>query len=130
GNRVASIVFADGTVWTQATLTVTTLGGDAGGNLVGWEGRDVIIGGAGNDTLVGGAGNDTLVGGAGVDVYVLGLGDGVDVIRNGSAVAVSVSGEIRFGAGILVADIRVVRDGDHLVLVHANGSDRWTVEGY
>ncbi|MFR9721109.1 calcium-binding protein, partial [Aeromonas diversa] len=130
GNRVASIVFADGTVWTQADITITIMGGDGDDKLVGWDGRDVIIGGAGNDTLVGGAGKDTLVGGAGVDVYLCNLGDGVDVIRNGSAVAVSVSGEIRFGAGILVADISVVREGDHLVLVHANGSDRWTVEGY
>ncbi|WAG12993.1 hypothetical protein NRZ32_07645 [Aeromonas dhakensis] len=130
GHRLAGIVFADGTVWTQADITITTVGGDGDDKLVGWDGSDVIIGGAGNDTLVGGAGKDTLVGGTGLDVYLCNLGDGVDVIRNGSVTAVSVSGEIRFGAGILVTDIRVMRDGDHLVLVHANGSDRWTVEGY
>ncbi|HHQ4893461.1 TPA: calcium-binding protein, partial [Aeromonas veronii] len=130
GHRLAGIVFADGTVWTQADITITTVGGDGDDKLVGWDGSDVIIGGAGNDTLVGGAGKDTLVGGAGLDVYLCNLGDGADVIRNGSVTAVSVSGEIRFGAGILVTDIRVVRDGDHLVLAHANGSDRWTVEGY
>lgn len=37
---------------------------------------------------------------------------------------------LRFGAGIAPADIVVSRNGVHLVLSHANGSDRVTVENW
>ncbi|MEE7476271.1 calcium-binding protein, partial [Methylobacterium hispanicum] len=57
--------------------------GDAGGNLLGLAGDDLLEGGAGsdrlfgnlgNDTLRGGAGNDTLYGGQGEDVLYAGAG--------------------------------------------------------
>jgi Ca2+-binding RTX toxin-like protein len=82
------IRFADGTVWSAATLLalwqptpvtgVTVIGQQAvddilvGGSnndtLRGLGGHDQLTGGAGNDTLQGGTGNDQLFGGTGDDV--------------------------------------------------------------
>ncbi|QND88023.1 Enterohemolysin EhxA [Chromobacterium vaccinii] len=139
GSRVERIVFADGTVWTQADLRVTLTGTDGDDTLAGWEGSDVLIGGAGNDvlignggsdTLIGGIGSDTLVGGAGSDVYVFEAGHGHDVIAAHNVdVAVTLHDEIRFGVGISVSDIRVQQVGDDIVLVHVNGSDSITIQG-
>ncbi|ERE17990.1 calcium-binding protein, partial [Pseudogulbenkiania ferrooxidans] len=139
GSRVERIVFADGTVWTQADLRVTLTGTDGDDTLTGWEGGDVLIGGAGNDvlignggsdTLIGGIGNDTLVGGAGSDVYVFEAGHGHDVIAAHNVdVAVTLHDEIRFGVGISVSDIRVQQAGDDIVLLHVNGSDSITIQG-
>ncbi|AXE35007.1 calcium-binding protein [Chromobacterium phragmitis] len=139
GSRVERIVFADGTVWTQADLRVTLTGTDGDDTLTGWEGSDVLIGGAGNDvlignggsdTLIGGIGNDTLVGGAGSDVYVFEAGHGHDVIAAHNVdVAVTLHDEIRFGVGISVSDIRVQQVGDDIVLLHVNGSDSITIQG-
>ncbi|AOZ50787.1 hypothetical protein BKX93_12800 [Chromobacterium vaccinii] len=139
GSRVERIVFADGTVWTQADLRVTLTGTDGDDTLTGWEGSDVLIGGAGNDvligngasdTLIGGIGSDTLVGGAGSDVYVFEAGHGHDVIAAHNVdVAVTLHDEIRFGVGISVSDIRVQQVGDDIVLVHVNGSDSITIQG-
>ncbi|MEN3811511.1 calcium-binding protein [Chromobacterium piscinae] len=78
-SRIERIAFADGTVWTQADIRITTTGTDGDDTLEGWDGSDILIGGAGNDvlighggadTFIGGAGSDTLHGGAGADVYV------------------------------------------------------------
>ncbi|AXE29617.1 hypothetical protein DK842_06720 [Chromobacterium phragmitis] len=139
GSRVERIVFADGTVWTQADLRVTLTGTDGDDTLTGWEGSDVLIGGAGNDvlignggsdTLIGGIGNDTLVGGAGSDVYVFEAGYGHDVIAAHNVdVAVTLHDEIHFGVGISASDIRVQQVGDDIVLLHVNGSDSITIQG-
>ena len=59
------------------------------------------------------------------------LGDGNDVIINNSLnVSVGVSSEIRFGAGIAVTDITVVRIGDDVLLQHVNGSDSVRIQGW
>ncbi|WOB25660.1 beta strand repeat-containing protein [Xanthomonas dyei] len=68
---IEQLVFADGTIWTPATLRamgLTTVGTDAADTLTGWNGNDLLLGGDGNDTLSGGTGTDRLVGGAGDDV--------------------------------------------------------------
>ncbi|CAE6830517.1 Bifunctional hemolysin/adenylate cyclase [Xanthomonas arboricola pv. corylina] len=68
---IEQLVFADGTIWTPATLRamgLTTLGTDAADTLTGWNGNDLLLGGDGNDTLSGGTGTDRLEGGAGDDV--------------------------------------------------------------
>ncbi|MBB4595389.1 calcium-binding protein, partial [Xanthomonas arboricola] len=69
--NIEQLVFADGTIWTPATLRamgLTTLGTDAADTLTGWNGNDLLLGGDGNDTLSGGTGTDRLEGGAGDDV--------------------------------------------------------------
>ena len=105
-------------------------GEDGNDTLLGGDGDDTLDGGSGNNVLHGGRGSDLLIGGAGADVYLFNLGDGVDVIRDAGGVDVSVQDEIRFGADILVKDVSVSRQGDNLVLIHVNGSDRLVVEGY
>ncbi|NHR08834.1 hypothetical protein HA052_26965, partial [Chromobacterium haemolyticum] len=105
-------------------------GEDGNDTLLGGDGDDTLDGGSGNNVLHGGRGNDLLIGGAGADVYQFNLGDGVDVIRDAGGLDVSVKDEIRFGADILVKDVSVSRQGDNLVLIHVNGSDRLVVEGY
>ncbi|MBO9787830.1 calcium-binding protein [Xanthomonas phaseoli] len=70
-SSIEQLVFADGTIWTPATLRamgLTTLGTDAADTLTGWTGNDILLGGDGNDTLSGGSGTDRLDGGAGDDV--------------------------------------------------------------
>ncbi|WP_277601336.1 calcium-binding protein, partial [Xanthomonas arboricola] len=70
-SSIEQLVFADGTIWTPATLRamgLTTLGTDAADTLTGWNGNDLLLGGDGNDTLSGGTGTDRLEGGAGDDV--------------------------------------------------------------
>ncbi|MEN7433720.1 calcium-binding protein, partial [Chromobacterium sp. TRC.1.1.SA] len=138
-SRIERIAFADGTVWTQADIRITTTGTDGDDTLEGWDGSDILIGGAGNDvlighggadTFIGGAGSDTLHGGAGADVYVFERGHGHDVIAaHGVDVAVTLQDEIRFGAGIAIGDIHVERVGDDIVLAHLNGADSVTIQG-
>ena len=70
------MVFADGTVWTQADLRVKALQGTAAGDFIrGFATDDTIDGLAGFDTLMGLAGDDILDGGAGDDDLHGGLGN-------------------------------------------------------
>ena len=92
-NKVESIEFADGTVYTasdilsQISVTVATgyddviVGTDVGSTLDGLAGNDYIQGGAGNDTIIGGLGKDIMKGGAGDDVYYVD-NSGDSVIEN------------------------------------------------
>ncbi|PXW81012.1 Ca2+-binding RTX toxin-like protein [Nitrosomonas sp. Nm84] len=97
----------------QGGLGNDTLNGDAGDdNLFGQEGGDVLNGGAGNDVLSGNAGDD---------VYSFSLGGGQDVIWEEGDTAGDV---LRFGEGIVPADISAAKSGYDLVLFHANGVDQ------
>lgn len=93
GWGVESIVFADGTTWTQTDLinkawirgdaTANTLFGGSGADKIdGGDGNDTIDAGAGNDRIVGGIGADTLTGGAGADVFVFSSGFGKDTVKD------------------------------------------------
>ncbi|HYC44897.1 MAG TPA: hypothetical protein VED01_05370 [Burkholderiales bacterium] len=125
------IRFADGVVWTLASVVEQILsstsgddtigglhwsdliGGGAGNDIIfarggedtlyGGEGDDELYGEAGYDTLDGGPGNDLLDGGAGEDTYVFGRGSGSDVTNEGGSDG---SGErILFESGLFAADI-------------------------
>ncbi|MGY0332052.1 calcium-binding protein [Xylella fastidiosa subsp. fastidiosa] len=149
-NDIEQIVFADGTLWTPETLSsmgLTTLGTLGNDTLNGWQGKDILLGGDGDDVLDGGTGSNRLEGGAGNDVLkvsywsadnVLNGGSGDDLLY-GSAYAdtylfnkgdghdtiIEQSGDDKlvFGEGIAAADVRLLRQGQDVVLDLGNGHD-------
>ncbi|AAO29274.1 bacteriocin [Xylella fastidiosa Temecula1] len=123
------------------------LGGDGDDTLYGSGGNDLLLGGAGDDVLDGGTGSNRLEGGAGNDVLkvsywsadnVLNGGSGDDLLY-GSAYAdtylfnkgdghdtiIEQSGDDKlvFGEGIAAADVRLLRQGQDVVLDLGNGHD-------
>ena len=128
--------FADGTVWTAASLIAAARAPTAGDDVIygsadadtlsGGAGDDVLIGLGGNDTLAGGPGTDRLLGGAGDDRYLFNRGDGQDTIAD-SAGAVDT---LVFGTGIAPADIiaEQSQDGANLILKIRGTPDRVTIE--
>ncbi len=154
--RVEEIHFSDGTAWTYDDVKTMLLSGAAtegndeirgyhdeddvidglGGNdsIYGYTGDDTLYGGAGNDTLDGNSGNDTLIGGAdndtligrtGNDTYLFDPGFGQDLINetssgNGTDV-------IEFTAGILPADVSLIRNGNDLIISIDGTTDQITV---
>ncbi|OCA58221.1 hemolysin [Xylella fastidiosa subsp. pauca 11399] len=147
---IEQIVFADGTIWTPETLSsmgLTTLGTSGNDTLKGWQGKDILLGGAGDDVLdggegsnrleggagddvlkvsywsadnvlIGGTGDDTLYGSAFADTYLFNKGDGHDtIIEQGG------TDKLVFGEGILAADVRLLREGQDVVLDLGNGHD-------
>ncbi|ALQ95478.1 bacteriocin [Xylella fastidiosa] len=149
-NDIEQIVFADGTIWTPETLSsmgLTTLGTSGNDTLKGWQGKDILLGGdgddvldggmgsnrleggAGNDVLkvayrsadnvlIGGTGDDTLYGSAYADTYLFNKGDGHDTIIEQSG-----DDTLVFGAGIVASQVRVLREGQDVVLDLGNGHD-------
>lgn len=136
--KIDQVEFADGTVWSSATLesqiihfTGTSfsepiVGNDLNNTIRGLDGNDVLIGlvgddlldgGAGddelegdqgNDVLLGATGEDLLFGGSGDDTYLFNLGDGIDTIDD-----TALPGEgnrIQFGTGITQAEITFTHD--------------------
>ena len=90
-----------------------------------------LFGNAGNNLLAGGTGNDYLAGDGGDDVYLFNRGDGQDVIDNTDilldAADTSVPGAsdtLRFGEGILEADLIGLRSGNDLYFKIRNSTDR------
>ena len=156
--QVERVAFADGSVWTVDDLrrlsrvapseAADTVYGDdsneridglAGDDkLYGLSGDDVLIGGAGNDqldggngndTLDGGIGNDTLSGGAGNDTYLFQRGGGQDTISDRDWTAGNVD-VIKFGPGIVAADVKASRQGDNLELAISGSTDKVTVSNW
>lgn len=103
-------------------------GGIGNDTLHGDDGDDEINGGAGNDIITGGAGADTLDGGGGSDTYYFSVGDGADVIDHRSGI----NGEdkLKFESGIDPDDIKVLREGEDLILKVGESGDQVTVKGY
>jgi Ca2+-binding RTX toxin-like protein len=102
------------------TSGITTTGTNGANELQGTSATDFIVALGGNDVIQGGAGNDMLDGGSGNDTYVFNIGDGIDIITD--EVAPANENCIRFGAGITLADLRVVREpGDLVINVGTNG---------
>ncbi|MDD0972982.1 calcium-binding protein [Pseudomonas fontis] len=155
GYAIDRFTFANGTVWNSDQIRAflnqpgagnDTLYGGAGadtlsgglgndilmgeaGNdmLFGGDGNDELWGSTGNDTLQGDRGNDILYGGYGSDTYLFSLGDGHDSVVYGERGAGDID-TLRFSAGILAADIKVVGVGADLVLKHSNGTDSVTLK--
>jgi Ca2+-binding RTX toxin-like protein len=93
-------------------------GADGNDTLVGAAGADTLSGGSGNDTLTGSTGDDSLQGGEGADIYLYNLGDGNDTINNSQTVAAA--DKIVLGAGITAANVKLLRDGNDLILTFSN----------
>ncbi|WP_375411247.1 calcium-binding protein, partial [uncultured Bradyrhizobium sp.] len=109
---VERIVFADGTIWTQADLRVKTLAQAS------TRGNDTITGFNTNDILTGGPGNDTLSGVAGDDTYIYARGDGNDTIIEGTAGNFTTFDTLRL-QNIDPASVSFVRNLNDLTLVVA-----------
>lgn len=137
---IEEFAFAGGQVLSLAGLLDQLSGsGPTGEHKVGTSGADELIGGAGNDVLEGGegddildggAGNDVLTGGSGNDTYRFGMGSGHDVIEAASDANYVRSATLAFGAGVAASDLRLRRDGAHLVISIAGASDRVTINGF
>jgi VCBS repeat-containing protein len=126
------------------------LRGEAGNDtLLGDEGDDKLQGGDGNDVLDGGAGNDVLVAGAGADVIRFGRGDGQDVLAADNSwyhnlpnyyfwygyntynnAAATGNNAIELKAGITPADVKLVRQGQDLMVQIVGTQDRLTVKDF
>ncbi|ALR03776.1 calcium-binding protein [Xylella fastidiosa] len=105
------------------------LGGDGDDVLDGGMGSNRLEGGAGDDVLkvayrsadnvlIGGTGDDTLYGSAYADTYLFNKGDGHDTIIEQSG-----DDTLVFGAGIVASQVRVLREGQDVVLDLGNGHD-------
>ena len=134
------VTFADGTTSTLGDLVERLVQDGSSGNdilygandfanhMTGWAGNDTLIGGIRADTLIGGAGSDTLNGGAGSDIYQFNKGDGADTITDFDA-EVGNRDTLRFGAGLLLTETEVVRNGNDLILRWVgNDSDSVTIK--
>ena len=101
--------------------------------LEGGEGDDELYGGGlgisagdGSNVLVGGAGNDKNVGGLGNDTYVFGRGDGYDSIED----AQGGTDVLKFGPGVLPADVQLFRDGNDLFAVIDGSTTQARIKGF
>jgi len=108
---IDKVTLGDGTTYDFAQLQIESLRYTTG--------DDSIVGFMGKDTLEGGLGNDTLAGGAGDDTYRFVRGSGQEVI----AESAGYEDLVEFGTGIAVADLRVERSGNDLLLTIAGGND-------
>ncbi|NIJ21113.1 Ca2+-binding RTX toxin-like protein [Sphingomonas naasensis] len=114
--------FADGTIWTDVQVAARLTGGTAG--------NDHIIGTFRTDVIRGAAGDDLLEGGDGSDIYVFDLGDGNDEIREGLTTAnLGEDDELRFGAGITLADLGFARQGNDLLITVGAAGDSILLKG-
>jgi len=107
----------------------TGIGNSMNNILTGSGGDNQLAGGAGDDTLDGAAGNDLLDGGVGNDTYLFGRGAGQDTIT-GETDGSGTLDTIRFANDVLPGVVRVIRDGNDLLLSVAGTSDRLCVSGY
>lgn len=118
--RVESVRFADGTVWSAATLE----------SLIGpSEEDDFLLGTSGADVIDGLGGNDTLYGGPGGDTYEFGRASGQDTIVENDSTP-GVMDIVQFKADILPADITLARGVTDLHLYVDGGTDRLTISGW
>lgn len=113
--QIARVEFADGTTWSREYML---------GMLVEFKGTDAsdtLDGSVGNDVLIGGKGDDTLRGGSGSDTYLWTLGDGNDTIIDER---VREDKNILQIKGVLPEGIKLVREGNNLVLVAKESGER------
>lgn len=134
-NRVESVEFENGTIWTSTNiLNAAFVGSDGNDNLYGTTGANTLIGFAGNDFLYadggadildGGTGNDLLDGGAGNDTYIFKRGYGQDLISESGG-----TDTITFSSDIVPEDVSVGRTNVDLILQIIGSSDKLTIANW
>jgi len=143
----------------RATVAATTEGDDvihgssAGEAIAGQAGNDTLIGNGGDDVIDGGAGNDLLIGSTGWnwvyengqyrvernttsqvsangnDLYLFGRSDGQDTVIDGDYTTGN-SDTLRFKQGVAPADVKLIRNGNDLVLAIRGSADQVTLKQY
>ncbi|MBC1269455.1 putative Ig domain-containing protein, partial [Trichormus variabilis FSR] len=111
------------TVWTKENIKQHLLKSTPG--------DDYLVGyswGIRNDILDGGLGNDTLVGGTGDDTYIFKQGYGQDIIQEDYSGLNSYYDTVKFGAGLTIQTMEIVREGNDLVFKVKGSSDRLTIK--
>jgi hypothetical protein len=103
--QMDEIHFADGTVWTRATVN------SFNPLFEGTSGPDTIQGSPGDDILAGFEQDDRLEGSSGSDTYIWNVGDGSDAIYDSSGTNTLIVGE-----GVNPADLSLSRSGNDLVI--------------
>ncbi|MBE9061112.1 calcium-binding protein [cf. Phormidesmis sp. LEGE 11477] len=91
-------------------------------------GDDILIGNEEENTLSDASGNDLLQGGAGDDVYIFNRGHGQDTIEEGFRSLNSYYDIVKFGSGLTPETMEIVREGDDLVFIVSNTTDRLTIK--
>jgi Ca2+-binding RTX toxin-like protein len=136
-NKMGSIDFADGAGWDYETILRKFAaaddflqGTDGADTLDGGLGNDSLAGSGGDDFLYGDAGDDAMVGGAGADTYFFGRGDGHDMIGMSAPGAALVEDRLQFASDIALAGVRILRQGNDLVLEISGTTDRVTVQSH
>jgi Ca2+-binding RTX toxin-like protein len=141
--RIERMEFSDATIWDTADIqsrvtAIPNLGTDGNDYLSAWSdgalleglgGDDTLDGGSGNDILDGGAGDDTLNGGAGNDIYLFGRGAGHDTINNFDTGSDKMDALV-FADDVQMADLKISRLNDDLVLIIKDSGDQVTIAGY
>ncbi|MGO3933648.1 hypothetical protein NP284_35695, partial [Rhodopseudomonas pseudopalustris] len=112
---VEQIIFADGTIWTQATIRAALISAS------GTSGDDVIFGSGSDDIIDGGMGDDTVSGGPGDDTFIYARGDGHDIIEEGTSGNFSTIDTLLIH-GVVPAVVTLVRNGNDLTLVIADSA--------
>ncbi|MES2675307.1 MAG: calcium-binding protein, partial [Pseudomonadota bacterium] len=104
-------------------------GGEGNDYLYGGIENDRISGGSGNDILRGGIGNDSLSGDTGNDTYQFGYGDGQDTINNYDY-STGHNDVLRLHNAVTVADVKLTRSGDTLIITLISTGDKVTVNSH
>ena len=94
--------------------------------IIGDSSANTLNGNAANNLITGGQGSDLLMGGAGNDQYLFNVGDGSDTITENTNEGTDT---LKLGAGILVLNTQLARNGSNLTLNFGNG-DSVTITGY
>jgi len=139
-DRMSSITFSDGTIWTSAQILEKAMTGGTGNDTLkgttlsdkisGGPGDDDLDGHLGDDLITGGTGNDVIRTGPGNDVVFYNLGDGNDTLINQSlyynyGTYASGIDKVTFGLGIAVSDVTFSQSGathDLLATIRGGGS--------
>jgi trimeric autotransporter adhesin len=140
---IERFTFADGTVWTEAQMSVryvfdqqtsasdTITGSYYNDTINGLAGNDHLMGHNGDDTITGAVGADRLEGNAGSDTYHYAPGDGDDVIFD-SERDIWATDTLAFGAGIAATDLvfsRVTSDWNKIRISFTNQPGSIVIEG-
>ena len=128
---VESIVFADGTIWTESNF-VQNLSDEPAGEgpsdvtVHGTDSHDTLNGTTGSDVFLGGGGDDVLNGKRGSDTYYYGLGDGSDFVDDQHSSTTDVD---RFEFQDLNAsDVELSHSGNDLIIEVLSDGSRITFD--